>query len=80
MNEITFNSLEELYNRLKPALKTKVDEFKLNNYECKEIDIWSFFKDKWSKQQGLSLSEMVMDIINLDLIDLDNYLKNVKNI
>ena len=31
--DIKFNSLEELYNRLKPALRTKVIEMHRNGYD-----------------------------------------------
>ena len=32
MDDITFTSLEELYTRLKPALRTKKEEMKRNGY------------------------------------------------
>ena len=40
--DIQFNSLEELYNRIKPALMAKVEELKRNdlNY-IKEEDVWN---------------------------------------
>ena len=45
--DITFSSLEELYNRIKPALRTKKEEMKRNGYiYVKEADIWNYLKEK----------------------------------
>lgn len=78
MEEITFSSLEELYQRLLPALKTKKNEMGRQGYNyIKEEDIWNFFKEtKWKKDIELSLSVMVNDVLNIDNILIDNYLKN----
>ena len=47
--DITFASKEELYKRVKPALRTKKNEFKKLGYSyIKETDIWNFLiKKKW---------------------------------
>lgn len=78
MEEITFSSLEELYQRLLPALKTKKSEMHRQGFNyIKEEDIWNFFKEtKWKKAVELSLSVMVNDVLNIDNILIDNYLKN----
>ena len=71
MEEITFSSLEELYKRLEPALRTKKDELKRIKINIEEYDIWKYLvSTKWKEAHGLSLHQMVDDIINLDLYEL----------
>lgn len=72
-----FNSIKELYERLKPALKTKCTELKrMNYYYIKEEDIWNYLKEyKWKKTTNLNLYEMVSDILELDIIKLDSFVK-----
>lgn len=63
-----FNTIEELYNRVRPALRSKVREFKRNNiFYVKEEDIWNFLVDnKWKMTKGLELNDVVDDILNTD--------------
>ena len=82
--EVEFNSLEELYNRLKPALTTKKNEMNRSGYQYIKIeDIWNYLKEvKWKKAKDLSLYEMVSDVLNVDDLLIDDYLKqklNLKN-
>lgn len=67
-----FKSLQELYDRVKPALRTKSNDLKrLNNYNIDLDQIWIFLKNnKWSKSEGLTLSDMVNDIMKLSYEDL----------
>lgn len=76
-----FNSLEELYNRLKPALKTKVIEMhRLGFNYITETDVWNYLKEiKWSDSSNLLLYQMVSDVLNIDNIKLDEYLKSKLN-
>lgn len=61
-----FNNLNELKNRLMPALRIKREE--INNKNITEEDIWNYLKDtKWRKSNDLSLSDMVNDILKLDI-------------
>ena len=80
--EIEFNSLEELYNRLKPALVTKKNEMNRNGYKYIKIeDIWNYLKEiKWKKARDLSLYEMVSDVLNVDDLLIDDYLKQKLNL
>lgn len=73
-----FKTEEELYERVKPALTTKREEMRRNGYlYIKEEDIWNFLKEiKWKNEQGLSLYQMVDDILNSDSIFIDDYLKS----
>ena len=77
-----FSSLEELYNRLLPALKCKKRE--LNDYGygyLKKEDIWNYLKESiWIRSKNLSLNEMVSDILNVDNEEVDAYFKEkIKN-
>ena len=75
--DIEFNSVQELYERLKPALTTKVTELKRNDLDyIKKEDIWNYLKDsKWSKANNLLLYQMVDDILKLDNNEIDEYVK-----
>jgi hypothetical protein len=79
--DITFNSLEELYNHIKPALLAKKKELYRNGYQyIKEEDIWNYLKEiKWKKSVDLSLYEMVSDIFNADNTTIDTYLRSKLN-
>ena len=75
--DIEFNNVKELYERLKPALNTKITELKRNDLDYINVeDIWNYLKDsKWSKDNNLLLYQMVDDILNLDNIEIDEYVK-----
>ena len=64
MDEIIFQSLEELYERLTPALITKASYLK---------------EKKWKNSTNLALHEMVDDILNSEEILIDNYLREKLN-
>ncbi len=68
----------DLFKRVTPALNCKVREIeKLEKEYIKKEDIWNFLiKNKWQNVEGLVLSEMVDDILNLDNSKLMEYLKN----
>lgn len=76
--ELEFNSLQELYDRIKPALRTKMRELNRLGYDyIKEEDIWNFLKEKkWISASDLNLSDMVDDILNIDEFDIDRYMKD----
>ena len=75
--DIGFRSIEELYRRVKPALTTKMREMHRNGISyIKEEDIWNYLKEyKWKKTSNLNLFEMVEDILNIDILKLDSYVK-----
>ena len=83
MNDIKFSSIEELYNRLLPALNTKVYELKLVgiNYITQD-DIWNYLRTyKWIKSKDLTLNECVDDILNTSDLEYKKYMKDkIKNI
>lgn len=75
MSNLEFNSLDELYSRIKPALYSKVQELKRNKIiYIKEVDIWNYLSaKKWKQSESLSLSGMVSDIIDLKEDEIKNY-------
>ena len=75
--DIEFKDIKELYERLIPALNTKVNELKRNDMDyIKKEDIWNYLKGKkWVSANNLLLHEMVDDILNLDNYEIDEYVK-----
>jgi len=78
MNEFYFKDINDLYNRLKPALRSKVKELKIrHNLKIKEEDIFKYLADnKWPKSEDLTLYDMVEDILYLDNNKLIDYVAN----
>lgn len=76
--DIEFSSLKDLYNRIKPALKTKRLELKRSGIDyIKEEDIWNYLTEvKWVNSRNLSLYQMVSDVLNSENIKIDRYVKN----
>lgn len=69
-----YQSLEELYKDLKGAFNVKLRLIKDSYKHIKIIDIWEYLRiNKWSKDHGLTLSEMVNDIIDVDIKKVDLY-------
>lgn len=77
--DIEFNNLKELYDRVYPALKSKVRELKKNNIDyINEIDIWNaLVQNKWKKDKDLLLCNIVDDILNIDNKIIDNYVRDI---
>lgn len=79
--DLEFKSAAELYNRLRPALNTKMSDLKANGYGyLKPEDIWNYLKEKkWRDSHDLMLSDMVSDILNVDDVLVDDYFKEKIN-
>ena len=77
MDEIKFSSLEDLYNRLKPALRSKVKELRqLDKIYIKENDIFEYLSDtRWESSNNLTLDQMVDDILYVDNDKIDEYVQ-----
>lgn len=77
MDEIKFKSLQELYERLKPALNCRKNEImRMNIPYIKTEDIWNYLKEtKWNTSSNLTLADMVSDILNVDEYLIDEYIK-----
>lgn len=75
MKDMNFRNLDELYNRIKPALYSKVEEIKRNNISyIKEEDIWNYLSmNKWKNSESLTLNDMVSDIMDLKIDDVKMY-------
>ena len=70
-----YQSEKELYEALIPALKVKLRLLKEKGYDyLTKENIWTYLKVKvWSNSVGLSISEMVSHIINLNPEELKAY-------
>lgn len=75
------NTLLDLFKRVTPALNTKRRELiKYDMDYIKNEDIWNYLvKRKWTSMQGLTLFDVVSDILNVDNSEIDKYKKeNIK--
>ena len=77
MDECKFNSINELYNRLLPAMETKKNDLLRNTKVLiSEKEIWGYLRyNYWNKKSKLTLGEMVNDILSTpdhELIDYHN--------
>lgn len=67
--DIRFKSVEELKNRLMPALKVRKRELKRDNCNITEEELWNYLLNKyWKNASNLSLAKMVDDILNRDIL------------
>lgn len=80
IKDIEFKSVFELYNRIKPALASKIKELKREKYDyIKEEDIWNYLiKNKWSSANGLVLCDVVDDILHVENKKIDKFVKEEK--
>ena len=71
----------DLYKRLLPALNCKTRELAKSNIKnIKKEDIWNYLiKNNWETVKGLSLSDMVDTILNIDNNELVNGIFHMKN-
>jgi len=71
-----YNSQKDLFNSLIPAFNVKL---RLVNKEYDYItrtDIWNYLKiNKWCKAIGLTIADMVDDIMMVDIENVDKFLK-----
>lgn len=73
-----FSSKEELFQRVKPALKAKINEFHRLGYKyVHELDIWNYLiENVWCKAKDLMLSDIVNDILHVKIKKIDDYIKD----
>ena len=76
-----FSSLEELYKRVRPALKSKVDELqKYGNLSISKYDLWKcLIINKWRNETGLMISDIVDDILNTSFDEINSYYMKMIN-
>ncbi len=74
-----FSNLEELYNRVKPALKSKVKDLKRVGVNYVQIaDVWNYLKSRiWNKTANLTLGDMVNDIMTVSNEELETYVQSI---
>ena len=79
--ESKFNSQTELYNKVKPALRTKRHELFMQGIKIvKEIDIWNYNKEyNWKNAKNLTLATLVDNILNTSDQEYENYVINKIN-
>ncbi len=77
--DFEFHSLEELWNRVHPALRVKVKDFKrLGLKDFSDRDIWDYLiESKWKNGFNLMLSDIVDDIMKLDSLEFKKYLNEI---
>lgn len=76
-----FSGVNELYKRVLPALFTKVSELKREKiHYINTIDIWQYCVENiWKNKKDLRIYELVDDILNVDALKLELYVKKEKN-
>ncbi len=76
-----FNSLKELYDRVEPALSSKVNELKVLGTDITKYQLWNLFiNNKWKFGHNLMLCDIVDDILNTSYEEINLYLENNENI
>lgn len=72
-----FHSIEELYIRVRPALRAKKSELeRLGFSNIKEKDIWSYLsQNTFPKRKDLTLADIVSEILHIDGHILEQYRK-----
>lgn len=74
-NKLEFRTKEELYNRVLPALYSKIKEVrKLGFKYITEKDIWNYLvENEWKKRVNLELFDLINDILYVDNNKLNDY-------
>lgn len=80
-DNIEFKSASELYNRVTPALYSKVRELKnLGFRNINERDVWSYLvNNDWNEKVDLQLNDIISDILYCDNNKLNDYVINKLN-
>ena len=71
-----FTSQKELFNSLIPAFNVKLRLINKDYDYITKTDIWNYLKiNKWCKAIGLTIADMVDDIMMVDIEKVDLFLK-----
>ncbi|MBQ6285893.1 MAG: hypothetical protein IJK67_06290 [Bacilli bacterium] len=75
-NSIEFKSAKELYERVTPALYSKVKELRGLGYKhISEKDVWNYLvNNDWKERKDLLLSDLISDILYCDNNKLNDYI------
>lgn len=72
-----FHTIDELYERVLPALNTRVCELENLGVKLKGEDIWSYLiVSKWKFGIDLTLFDVVDDILNTDYSKILDYVND----
>lgn len=79
---IKFKTIDELYNTILPALKSKLDDLHYQGYVLiNEKDIWNYLIDnKWTHSHDLELSNIIDDIFISDGYEISSYARARRSI
>ncbi len=79
--EMEFKTLKELYDRVKPALYSKLKEVRRLGFNMiNEVDIWNFLVEtNWKNRESLELFEIISEILNANNYDINEYVMNKLN-
>ncbi len=74
-NPIEFKSAKELYDRVLPALYSKVKELRNLGFKyVTEKDIWNYLVNStWKTKRNLQLHDLISDILYADNYKLNDY-------
>lgn len=74
-NPIEFKSAKELYDRVLPALYSKVKEVRNLGFKyITEKDIWNYLVNStWKTKRNLQLHDLISDILYVDNYKLNDY-------
>ena len=65
--DIEFKSQEELYKRVKPALKSKRLEFERYGINVTDEELWMYLSENvFKKSRNLTLADIVSEIMHLE--------------
>ena len=71
-----YTSQKELFNSLIPAFNVKLRLINKDYDYITRTDIWNYLKiNKWCKAVGLTIADMVDDIIMVDIEKVDRFVK-----
>ena len=62
--DLEFKNIDELKNRMMPALKIRVKELKKQKYSVDEDVLWEYFVRIWQEKKNLTLADLVDDVLN----------------
>ena len=70
-----YNNLSELYRALLPAFRVKKRLLQVSLYkEITNEDIWKYLAvTKWKNSYGLTIADMVNDVIMIDAKEISDY-------
>ena len=75
-----FTSLKQLYQKLLPAFAVKKRLISITKYKhINNEDIWQYLvKTKWSNSYNLQLSDIINDIITIEVDKVNTFLGGAK--